>query len=239
MSQTRPKSYQEHYAAVIILDALGTKGVWKTANLEEFMMTWENLTQAIKEGLKRDEMKDTKSSFYAFSDTLIIAIKGNDVENILKHAGILTGTAIEWGIIYGIYLRGCISIGTIYEYSNMILGPAIDEAALNYEKSNWLGAFTTPSAHSALTRLSNQEKSNAKNWFVKYDIPTKNGVLKTWAVYLSDTIVREMQAFGKTDTLTSTIHTKMEKSDDVEGLEKWKNTLEYMLYLKSLKSKPV
>jgi hypothetical protein len=38
---------------------------------------------------------------------------------------------------------------------------------------------------------------------------------------------------NRKETLLETIHMKMESGNDSEGLEKWKNTLDFMYYLYS------
>lgn len=219
-----------------MLDALGTKGVWKGSNFASFMEEWSLLTNLIRDRLEKfDKKEGIETSFFAFSDTIIIAFKGSNTEKILSEAAVFSSAMVSYGIIVGIYLRGCISIGKIYEYENMIIGPAIDEAAENYQKSNWIGVHVTSSAYSALLRILNKNNQVIPGLFFKYNVPTKTGTTNTWAITLIDELEESEKKQSGVDTLINFIHNKMEKSDDVEGLEKWKNTLEFMLHVESLR----
>lgn len=220
----------ENYGTVILMDSLGTKGIWKNKEEgKELAERWNKLVKAIESSFD-NYRKDfgVKPEIYAISDTMIITILGSDKDIILYLSGLISGTAIETGLIFNIYLRGCISMGSIFPYKNMILGSAIDEASEYYEKGNWVGVFTTPSAHSALTRFKPQSEKKSVTQFIEYGVPTKDGIVRTWAVRLSNKFDPEIIEITNTATLIETIHMKMESGNYSNGLEKWKNTLDFM-----------
>ena len=57
------------------------------------------------------------------------------------------------GILKGVYLRGVISIGKFYQSQNLIIGPAVDEAAEWYTNIEWIGVSAAPTAHFILEKL--------------------------------------------------------------------------------------
>jgi len=225
--KTKQSIYPESYGSVILLDSLGTKGIWKNREPDDVLGNWENLVKAFKEHIQgKPEYKESK--IFAFSDTIVITIKGTDVKKILFIAGQLTSILVSTGLSVGIYLRGCISIGTFYESKNIILGPAIDEAAENYEKADVIGVFATPSAYSVLRRYYAKD-SSLRRAYKEYEVPTKNGKINTWVVNIDNQLPELFwKAMDDSTTIIDFIHKKLERSKDVDGQEKWKNFLDFM-----------
>lgn len=231
------KKEKMNYGVVVMLDALGTKGIWRDHNLAEVTTTWEVFLKMLKtvEKESADEEK-YEWKINAFSDTIIITFTGKPIEKLLDIASDSTRTAIGYGMQMGIYLRGAISVGSFIHTENLILGPAIDEAAEFYEQDNWIGASATPSTYSILRKLSENKTSNTVFSFIKYPIPRKQGMEKNgfaiihnywWKIKICH--IPEMQ--GK--TLIDLVHYYLEHGSDPTGNEKWKNLLDYIYYLKT------
>ena len=111
--------------------------------------SYKNLPEYIKKYLDLGNL-----NIRAFSDTIILSLS-RSVDKLkentsypfdLNIATILIAPLYKAIIKEGIYLRGVISFGEFYISNSIIIGPAVEEAAEWYEKSEWFGVYTTPSA---------------------------------------------------------------------------------------------
>lgn len=75
-----------------------------------------------------------------------------------------------------ISFRGSISVGHFFQNhdATLTVGPAVDKAAENYLLPNWIRVFTAPSATLTIEQFKALDLS--ERYFIKYDIPMKNGV---------------------------------------------------------------
>lgn len=148
---------------------------------------------------------------FNFSDTIIVAFYGNKLVSdsfFIYLLGLYLIPIFRNAFQDNILLRGTISSGKFYRLQRknqiLLVGPAVNDAAQTYESSNWIGISTSPSASLTLeqerkidslrnTSLSSELNNNKinlgnlfkilPNVFVKYDIPTKNGIEKDgWAL---------------------------------------------------------
>ncbi len=55
--------------------------------------------------------------------------------------------------MFGVLLRGAVSVGEYVRSDNSILGPAVKEVADWYEKSEWMGVVATPSCENVINKL--------------------------------------------------------------------------------------
>lgn len=87
------------------------------------------------------------------------------------------------GIFKGIYLKAVVSIGQFFESQTSIIGPAVDGAADWYEKIEWIGVSSAPSAHFTLEKLS-EVKQDISKWYVRCQVSMKAGITTevVWAV---------------------------------------------------------
>ncbi|HEY7573496.1 MAG TPA: hypothetical protein VH796_19210 [Nitrososphaeraceae archaeon] len=125
--------------------------------------------------------------FSFFSDTIIITASSQDnippPDLLIPFVAHLLVAPFLTALQNNIFFRGSISIGNFYELEDgadnifqsrrIALGPAIDEAAEYYTTPNWIGISTTPSASLAIEQRT--DVSLNETYFVKYDIPTKDG----------------------------------------------------------------
>jgi hypothetical protein len=68
-------SHEDAYGIVVFLDALGVKGIWQTQDHAKVLKNWNNVYYAFS-----DELNHRLSGIClsAFSDTLIISMRGHD-----------------------------------------------------------------------------------------------------------------------------------------------------------------
>ncbi len=229
--------HSKQYGAICILDALGTKGIWKQKNPQEVIANWEYFVNVLDDHFSDARKNGFVFNLYAFSDTLILTCSGkHPIEKLLYELGVHVLSATLFGLPRSIFLRGCMSIGNFYESNKMILGPAIDEAAQYYEHANWIGVHLTPSAFSVVDRFFDSDYVVLKSRFYPYSVPVKNGKsLETYALVFQDVDLHHF--FGhlkgvslrkEEQTLIQFIHYRLEHLADVEGADKWKNTLDFV-----------
>ena len=130
---------------IVLLDALGIKGIWKRKDPAKVLEGWSSLQKEYINGFKslRDRLRaygDLKETrFEAFSDTMMVSlpVKKRDV-------GIDIGRNSAWwtimligelliqlfrvSISHNFLFRGCVSAGIFFRSENMTIGPAVDEA---------------------------------------------------------------------------------------------------------------
>ena len=175
---------------VVFLDALGTRTIWSRKDPAEYIKSWENVVKAFSkekesyekrsENLKKD-LDLGNLNVRAFSDTIILSLshpadkfKENTSYPFDLNIGIILIAPLYKAIIKeGIYLRGVISFGEFYMTDSIIIGPAVEEAAEWYEKAEWFGVSTTPSATYGL-KLMNEYPNFSDKFFISYDVPMKN-----------------------------------------------------------------
>lgn len=173
---------QKLYGAVILLDRLGTKGIWKD-NPEKALLDWNLFRSGVLHVEKRMMNENEVCKKYGYiseietlSDTIIwqVRLTTNDPYDVLKMANTAVSGVVNFAFYMGIFLRGCISIGDYYKdgSGSSIIGPAIDEAAQYYEMPSWIGISLAPSAHLIVREQPNMEAFR----FHSYDIPLKEGI---------------------------------------------------------------
>lgn len=232
--------YVPSYGIVIILDALGTKGIWKSRNPGYFLKTWDYILKRSNAFVESEGKFKTKFTVKSFSDTIIISGEEDDIIILLLESGRLLKALIAVGLHMDFYLRGCFSVGKFYSSENILIGPAVDEAAIYFEQGNWIGVFAAPSAFGVLERLSNDKKFETaltKN-FIKYNIPLKNKVFHNgWALKIDPSLrapnTKKINQDYVGKTIKEIVYYQLENLNDVESGEKWKNTLEYLNFIET------
>lgn len=200
------KSQDTYIGVVAFLDILGTKGVWKNdphghlRNVTGLYDRFKRLVNYAKMELETTSKKlnlDAEKfsvDFETFSDTIIVSsyskwLPLSDYDNhrrlethLLFSAILLIGI-MHYAIDKKIYLRGSLSVGKIYKKDKIFIGPAVDEAACDFEQSNWIGISLTPHAASLIDSSSPSTVSSIlKEFFIPYDL-SKKLVWKKVAMY--------------------------------------------------------
>jgi hypothetical protein len=184
---------------IVLLDALGIRGIWNRKNPAEILNNWESLQIEYAKGLEclRNELMShgysEKLTFQGFSDTIMISLSvrkrevGSDRGRnplwwTIMSMGELLSKLFRISIRSHFYFRGCLSAGRFYRSQNMIIGPTVDEAAEYYRLPEWSGISTCPSASKILTD-SEEMRASFYDYFIPFDIPLKNMIEKNgWAL---------------------------------------------------------
>ena len=176
------------YGFVVLIDALGTK----TDSIDASKKYLESVAQ-IKDDIRRSHkvaadtrikkepnvLKNLKTRF--FGDTLLLTYeikdKSREGENFEELAFIL-----RWFLLNALRLRilfrGSISLGKYLEGGNIVLGPAVFDAAAWYDKLEMIGIIATPRATISLRSifLEQMEETNGKGYWsdgIFYTVPLK------------------------------------------------------------------
>jgi len=174
----------EYLGIVILIDALGTKGIVKKIDPNVVREEWRNFTKHMNEKATQEFKGLGNFSFDTFSDTILITVGIKEKEYPLyKISGFLRPFIIESMKIRR-PIRGCISVGQIIKDDTIILGDAIDEAVdYNLLLPQWVGISACPSAHIEIEKLHQRNQELTKTYFQKYDIPLKMSVEQgAWAI---------------------------------------------------------
>lgn len=225
------------FGAVAVLDALGTKGRWKQESATKIINKWEELITAYKKAIKKPSKKGYKMSIHAFSDTVIITFTDTSPYELMLAASEEVTSFVLFALGRRVFFRGCLSVGNVYTGSQIVIGPAIDEAAQYYEMVNWIGVTFSPSANKIIKKPSFQKfakSRNYDNYFVKHDIPMKSRVQKNGFALnikrdyelLKFVYMLRLRTFlpKKPETL---LGREMKKASNRSAMKKWKNTMKF------------
>jgi hypothetical protein len=188
--------------AVTFIDVLGWKGKWKEGygaiNIlsgliersieeafkahEEVMLRFEGNHQYI------NELRGGQTEILSISDTIAIFTKGPAEPTLAIH-GLICKVLIPESIRLNIPLRGATAFGKYLKEGNIMIGPAIDEAASWHELTNWIGVNLTPSSKYALkdsypdewvqySKIPYKKKVNSLDYCVKWSLPLEEAIEK-------------------------------------------------------------
>lgn len=146
---------------VVILDALGFRGIWSREDARKVLSRMKSLRRAALRLQGRDR-SGVLVSDYGFrhrvrcmSDTIVVTVvaKGPKAPKRALYRAMLSASMIAGDImfdaLYGsptLLFRGCIAAGEMKEDVDFLIGPAVDEAAERFEKADGPFLWMAPSA---------------------------------------------------------------------------------------------
>ena len=216
---TRPQMTE---GAVTFLDILGWKGIWqREENPAEKLLNLITLIETRTSQLQNElaELNDIYRGFNteikSISDTIALFTPGAPTPAIYLHGKIIAFAIIE-SIKNKIPIRGATAYGHFENKKNIMIGPAVDEAAEWHEATDWIGVVQTPSAEF-------RYKSKFHDIWEKYDIKFKqigkfNSYSVNWTKEWKDNhggMSSLLDVFGEMGPILPSISPK------------YKNTLEY------------
>lgn len=170
--------------AVTFLDVLGWKGIWERTDKagDVLLALIDELNKKSDEFINSKipthvSYRGLKTEIKSISDTIAMFSSGNS-EAVLEVHGEICKLAICRSIEEGIPLRGATCYGHFTTKENIMIGPAVDEAASWHEVADWIGVILSPSA---LFKCSAYDNNSI--WKMNYDVPAKGyGKYKTHCV---------------------------------------------------------
>lgn len=166
---------------IAILDALGA-ATYSDPEIKRFLKSRDNVLQLLNEKIEGviGEINLPQIDIFTFNDTILIAFKTNSEPPILKQIAafflILRKFLVD-SLSHKILFRGSVAIGTFYvdNDSNTVMGQAVTDAAVWYDKADWIGIQTTPKATIMIQRWLEREKDKRRTVMLDYDVPLKDG----------------------------------------------------------------
>ncbi|MGL5751777.1 MAG: hypothetical protein ACRCXT_14680 [Paraclostridium sp.] len=149
---TKDRTYNPSKGAVTFLDVLGWKGIYQknknavnalTKLIEEIKKHADKYTADATN--ENNRLRGIKTQVLSISDTIAIFTHGDPEDTILIHAKICS-EIIPKSLERKIPIRGAISYGEYSIHDNIMIGPAVDEAASWHESTDWIGVSLTPTA---------------------------------------------------------------------------------------------
>ena len=182
-----PKRENSKKGAVTFLDVVGWLGIWQRR--PDAILQLTNLIEEIEDFAKvqfSGASRGVSTEILSISDTIVLLTDSNDPRDVLRLHLQLSAKVRALSLQKGIPIRGATSYGEYNNSSNILVGPAIDEAASWHENSEWFGNFLTPSAHFLV-------KEYNEPYISSYTVPTKNSKKYTtfcsnWTKYFFETI---------------------------------------------------
>lgn len=180
---------QTKQGAVTFLDVLGWKGIWKQDKqaifkLQGLVREMTNLAvqttkQVIGQNLDQSDYRginiDEATTILSISDTIALFTTGINIQHALYIHAEVCKFAIPESVHRRIPLRGATSFGDYSIQENIMVGPAVDEAASWHEATDWIGVNLTPSAWLKLP-------GDIPEGWTKYEPPFKKGKWETLCV---------------------------------------------------------
>lgn len=222
---------------IILLDALGIKGIWKRDKSKKVLRKWNDFVRYFEDYITDIlKNKNLTPKFDTFGDTIRIIVEVKDTKEIetdlINVAFSLHGPIIR-SMIICMPLRGCITTGEYSQGTTLIIGRAIDEAASYYNLPQWVGISASSSANRIIEQMKDYQPGVKDNFF-RCDIPLKESIEQNaWALKwpdFSDDMISEdserLSGHKYSDTL-DLINEKLKNPDSLDAALKWRNTAKF------------
>ncbi|HPI84520.1 MAG TPA: hypothetical protein PKV16_07615 [Caldisericia bacterium] len=163
---------------------MATKGVWHHSNVEQYIFQIKEIAGYAKDLINHPKHAHLSERFnydvILFSDLILISLqskKEKEQERVLPYIvslSIIISDILAYSFVRGVFFRGAISQGAYLIENNVLVGPAVDDAAGYYEKADWLGVISTPTASMAIDSLI-MTNNDLQGFFLRHTIPMRDG----------------------------------------------------------------
>lgn len=188
----------EHDGFVVVLDALGMRGVWAKEDPREIVRRWTEFYDLVATHGFYDDLYEKvipaatgkpgpgyETRYLSFADSfgVLLDTRGHSAEIFLRITNNLA-SIYSVAIDRGFLLRGAIAAGKFYsrEQSPFYIGPAADDAGYWYDKANWAGVILTPQTGELLETVIQEDRLQRAN-LCRWPVPLKcEGPPKLWAL---------------------------------------------------------
>ena len=199
--------------AVVMIDALGFKGIWNRIDPEKAVAKMRSMQMKAREGVSLHEHTASSSSAF-LSDTIVFGIAPT---SLFESAGARNASTILLAAFHvldviGLALqdepllsyRGCITFGSFLIDGSFVIGAAVDEAAEHYEQAEGAFVWLAPSAR-AVWDVAKRRLDPPDTHIVPYAIPLKGGArYQSYAVSPFDTAAESDERQSVRSKLLST-----------------------------------
>lgn len=162
---------------VAILDALGAKN-YSAREAEQFLKSRDEFIPFIGDIAER-HIKIDPNDFqrFIFNDTVILTyVRGRTFQDAWAFCHVLRVFQSIF-LQRQIFFRGAFGVGDFYRLdpaSNTVMRPAVSDAAMWYERADWIGIHATPFTTIFLKALLQRENQTLDYVLLDYDVPLKD-----------------------------------------------------------------
>lgn len=220
---------------VAMIDMLGTRERRAESDAERLHNDWNAFLSYTNHTVQREPgLQNCNVS--AFSDTMFITADGDD-RALLPAFGRIGAMLIPQSIVLGIPIRGCVAAGKFYQSNDKLFtGAAVNEAAAYYDRPQWIGISSCPSAHNKIDGM-----CGGRALYTKYDLPLKSsveygGLVVNWPDYYNrEQVDREVELGEMLDMLDS----RLAETDSIDASLKWRNTRDFLCAVTGTEGRPI
>jgi len=192
------------HGIVCIIDALATKGVWSIDEPNNYLRKLNRIHKQLDEYIKyfKSLRSPHKLEYITFSDTIIITLTLSGFPNETSIPMMVRAIDGVFSTCFAedLLMRGAISFGKFIKRKNILIGPAVDDAALWHDKAQVIGCVLTPnttilyeSGIDYMMRDPNQTYDYSQH-AIKYNVPFKES--KTYLLYMVNWPLSMYKAFA-------------------------------------------
>ncbi|MGA2903883.1 MAG: hypothetical protein ABSD98_08625 [Candidatus Korobacteraceae bacterium] len=194
--QSEPAKAPVKKGIVVMIDALGAR-TFSTEASQRFLEARDRVLadcEATRALLRSMATSDTE--LVTFGDTIILCwpLRETATDEVFLPA------LAEWlrkvmlsGFHHGMLFRGAIAVGEYIQTGATVLGPAVADAAVWYDRADWMGIIATPNCGLRLSFLKERIEASTErlddatpllgSWYVEYPVPFKDGTQRIlWAL---------------------------------------------------------
>ena len=185
-----------------------------------------------------------------FGDSILITceiVDKKETKEYFAEVSYLITSVLAEALRQKILFRGALSIGNYIEESNIILGPAVVDAAIWHDRLDLFSVITTPSAFNKIRSFYSLndpsfEETSLTFPIMKYKVPMKEGFLETYIYNWPMAIPTLIESFEKEIIGRDTLHWYFDKISRFyipPGTEnKYRNTEDFVRYSIKHKTNP-
>ena len=234
---------------VVLLDALGTERIYEIEPRSQIAKRWNDIDRLFGQFVKILSKKLKNSGYPSniriqrpYDNFQIFVPVGSASTNgaidmsgtnhiwwTVTELGELLIPLFRKALANRIFLRGCVCQGQYFYTSKRTFGYRIDEAAKNYEVTEWLGIIAAYSSNLVLNVASQSTMSKIFNYFVEYGVRMKDGNTKKLFVLDWTKNIQNMYDNYQVDDeiILNVIKTEISNAKCDSVRNKWQNTLNF------------
>ena len=170
--KTPPK---HQYGWIAVLDALGASN-YSLSEVARFRHSRKIVLGLLDR--KVDDLRLDKKGVttFTFNDTVVIVLKTDDQADaklLITPFFLLLRKFMVDSMNNGIMFRGAVAEGKFYanDKDNIIMGPAVADAAAWYDKANWIGIHVTPRTSLVISQDTEIRGISRDHIIVDYNVP--------------------------------------------------------------------
>lgn len=220
---------------VSMIDMLGTRERRAEGDAQQLHNDWNAFLSYTEELVRREQVLQS-CNVSAFSDTMFITGDGN-IKELLSAFGRVAAMLIPKSIELNIPVRGCVAAGEFYQSDQKLFtGTAVNEASAYYNRPQWIGISSCPSAHNKIDGM-----GGGRAFYTKYDLPLKSSVeygslVVNWPDrYNHEHVDRE----GELGKMLDMLDCRLEETNGVDASLKWRNTRDFLCAATGVEGRPI